>query len=120
MRRGRLGAILVSLALLVQLLGPIAAAQAIAGSSGHIQVCLDRGPSDPTDRAPSGDVPSHHEHCSLCQLLCATPGLVEARSDSVTLPRLAESAVAWEVERAERALGGLDARRYPRGPPVLV
>jgi len=122
MRRGPLGAIVLGLALLMQLLAPVVASQGhIAGSSGHMALCVDAGSSDDADGSSSGSIPPHHEHCGLCQVVCGTAGLLEFLSVWISLAQPAESRiVAWTLEPERKARFGFDQHRVPRGPPTLA
>jgi hypothetical protein len=121
MRRGPLGALVLGLALLMQLLAPVLAAHAMAGSGGHVAPCVDAGSSDDADGHGSGSVPPHHEHCGLCQVVCGTAGLLDFLSVWISLAQPAESRIAsWVLEPERKARFGLDQHRVPRGPPFLA
>jgi hypothetical protein len=120
MRRGPLGAIVFGLALLMQLIVPTLASQDSAvGLTGHIPSCVQGSPSD-ADGSGSDGAPPRHEHCVLCQIVCGALGLLEVRSDLVTLSSPAETRAAWALASERRAEFDAHQHRFPRGPPILA
>lgn len=122
MGRRILGGILGGLALLTQLLLPAAASRNYAQTadpSGHILLCAP-GAGTNADHGAPGGLPSHHEHCPLCQIAVAASPLLDGRSVSVAAPYTEARPIFWALVSSNWDLSGFDRHRPPRGPPPLV
>ncbi|HEY8008574.1 MAG TPA: DUF2946 family protein [Methylocella sp.] len=120
-RRG-LGGILVGLALLAQLLVPVAAARIYAQATdpfGHILICAPDAVPGADNSAPDNQSP-HHNHCPLCQIAVAGSLLLGARSVGIPASYSDASPILWTTPADGPPIFGMDRRKPPRGPPSLI
>jgi hypothetical protein len=122
MRRGPFGAIVLSLALLMQLVAPGLAARSMAEASfGLAAVCADSASVEDAGGSRSDGVPPHYEHCGLCQLACGTAGLIGFLGVWILLTGAEETLVeTGTLEDARRIRLGIDQHEVSRGPPHLA
>ncbi|WP_407341160.1 DUF2946 family protein [Methylocapsa polymorpha] len=86
---------------------------------GHVILCSPNGGGDAGQSTPS-DIPHHHDHCPLCQIVCGNLGFLEARPVSVATPYAEARCLFWTLAPDRAALFGVDQHSPPRGPPSLA
>jgi hypothetical protein len=120
MRRGRLGALIFGLALLMQLIAPVLVTRA-AFATGDMAVCSGSASDADADGSHSRGLPQHHEHCSFCQIACGATDLFGFLSVWIAIVSPGESKLAfWALEPIRKARFGSDQHEVPRGPPGLI
>jgi hypothetical protein len=122
MRRGSVGAVLFVLALLAQILAPAAATKMLVQAPdafGHVLLCSSDAGAGGGDSTP-GNGPSHHDHCSLCEIAFGGCAPFAARSIATAAPYIAATTIVWRFKPGAPALSRVDLHRLPRGPPFLA
>jgi Protein of unknown function (DUF2946) len=122
MGRRSLGAILFGLVMLAQSLAPVAASRMYAQGSdpfGNIPICSTDADSS-TDHSAPGNIPSHHDHCPLCQIALGGWLPLDTRTVSTTAFYAETRLVPWLITGDRHIVFGVDQHRPPRGPPSLT
>ena len=119
MRRTRLHIFLFALALVLQVLAPIAGNLAVAGTLDLGGVSFSICQFDKADSSKSPLSRAHHQSCALCQVYCDGVSPVSAGSH-VLFERPARWHVAdWRVFHRVLPTAPIDSSRQARAPPAF-
>jgi hypothetical protein len=114
--------VLFGLALLIQIWAPVGASAMHGQGAAHFGhgVLCSLGEVRSAETSVPGHVPSPHDHCQLCQIVCGVSALFEVRPACIVRPYAETRRFFWTLAPSRAILFGGDQHRPPRGPPALT
>ena len=114
----------VLIALMVQILAPVAAswaaAMVVSDPLGGAEICHSLPPSDTTQRDQDTDHRAHDGVCPICCVAKANSALDSPQAFVVALPHRAAARVVWRDRIFELARSPTRANAWARAPPLSM